>query len=100
MYFQFRKKVFRRVRRLNPLSNTRAMLKLNPYAAVLKRQAILAAKKRQLLRDEALAKKRGVSIFLFFFLFSGARILNLNYVASLGAAGILLSIMSRKSCFL
>lgn len=51
----------RRVRRLNPLANTRALLKLNPYAAVLKREAILAAKKRQLLRDEALAKRRGVS---------------------------------------
>ncbi|KAJ8947411.1 hypothetical protein NQ318_009617 [Aromia moschata] len=56
------KKVVRRVRRLNPLTNTRAMLKLNPYAAVLKRQAILSAQKRQLARDELLAKKRGVTI--------------------------------------
>lgn len=51
----------RRVRRLNPLSNTKALLRLNPYAAVLKRQAILTAQRRQLLRDEQLAKKRGVS---------------------------------------
>ncbi|CAH1997488.1 unnamed protein product [Acanthoscelides obtectus] len=56
------KKVVRRVRRLNPLNNTRAMLKLNPYAAVLKRQAILAGQKRQLQRDEALAKKRGITL--------------------------------------
>lgn len=53
----------RRVRRLNPLTNTRAMLRLNPYAAVLKRQAILAAEKRKLAREEELAKKRGVSYF-------------------------------------
>lgn len=56
----FRKKVVRRVRRLNPLTNTRAMLRLNPYAAVVKRQAILAAQKRKLAREEELAKKRGV----------------------------------------
>lgn len=58
--FFYRKKVVRRVRRLNPLTNTRAMLRLNPYAAVLKRQAILQAEKRKLAREEELAKKRGV----------------------------------------
>lgn len=63
--FFFRKKVVRRVRRLNPLTNTRAMLRLNPYAAVLKRQAILAAEKRKLAREEELAKKRGVSCFFY-----------------------------------
>lgn len=57
----FRKKVVRRVRRLNPLVNTRAMLRLNPYAAVLKRQATLAKQKRQQAKDVELAKKRGVS---------------------------------------
>nr|UFX34160.1 60S ribosomal protein L4 [Henosepilachna vigintioctomaculata] len=56
------KKVVRRVRRLNPLTNTKAMLRLNPYAAVLKRQAILSAQKRQLQREEILAKKRGVEL--------------------------------------
>nr|QGW51997.1 ribosomal protein 4 [Henosepilachna vigintioctomaculata] len=56
------KKVVRRVRRLNPLTNTKAMLRLNPYAAVLKRQAILSAQKRQLQRAEILAKKRGVEL--------------------------------------
>ena len=56
------KKIVRRVRRLNPLTNAKAMLKLNPYAAVLKRQAILATKKRALLREEELAKKRGIKL--------------------------------------
>lgn len=62
-YFFNRKNVLRRVRRLNPLVNTRAMLRLNPYAAVLKRQAILANEKRQNERDILLAKRRGVSFF-------------------------------------
>lgn len=53
----------RRVRRLNPLTNTRALLRLNPYAAVLKKQAILTAQKRKLAREEELAKKRGVINF-------------------------------------
>jgi len=52
----------RRVKKLNPLTNTRAMLRLNPYAAVLKRAAILTAQKRQHARDLLLAEKRGVSI--------------------------------------
>ena len=56
------RKIVRRVRRRNPLKNARAMIRLNPYAAVLKRRAMLAAKKRQLLRDEALAKKRGITL--------------------------------------
>lgn len=59
-----RKKVVRRVRRLNPLTNAKALLRLNPYAAVLKRQAILSAQKRSLAREELLAKKRGVSKIL------------------------------------
>ncbi|XP_003490589.1 60S ribosomal protein L4 [Bombus impatiens] len=57
-----RKKVVRSVKKLNPLTNTRAMLRLNPYAAVLKRAAILTAKKRQQERDLALAEKRGVKL--------------------------------------
>nr|CAJ17227.1 ribosomal protein L4e [Biphyllus lunatus] len=56
------KKVVRRVRRLNPLTNTKAMLRLNPYAAVLKRQAILTVQKRQLQREELIAKKRGITL--------------------------------------
>lgn len=54
----------RSVKKLNPLTNTRAMLRLNPYAAVMKRAAILTAKKRQQERDLALAEKRGVSLML------------------------------------
>lgn len=64
LFFVCRKKVVRRVRRLNPLTNTRALLRLNPYAAVLKRQAILTAEKRKLAREQELAKKRGVSFLL------------------------------------
>ncbi|XP_030749547.1 60S ribosomal protein L4 [Sitophilus oryzae] len=56
------KKIVRRVRRLNPLNNTRALLALNPYAAVLKRQAVLDDKKRSLAREELLAKKRGITL--------------------------------------
>lgn len=56
------KKVVRRVRRLNPLNNAKALLRLNPYAAVLKRQALLSAKKRSLAKEEALAKKRGITL--------------------------------------
>jgi len=56
------KKVVRRVRRFNPLTNAKALLKLNPYAAVLKREAILKNQKRQLERDETLAKKRGITL--------------------------------------
>jgi len=52
--------VVRRVKKLNPLTNTRAMLRLNPYAAVLKRAAILTAQKSQREKDLLLAEKRGV----------------------------------------
>jgi len=58
------KKVVRRVRRLNPLRNTKAMLRLNPYAAVLKRNAILTVQKRIKQRAEELAKKRKVKVEL------------------------------------
>jgi len=57
-----RKKVVRSVKKLNPLNNTRAMLRLNPYTAVLKRAAILTAKKRQNEKDLLLAEKRGVKL--------------------------------------
>jgi len=57
-----RKRVVRSVKKLNPLTNTRAMLRLNPYAAVLKRAAILTAKRRQQERDLALAEKRGIKL--------------------------------------
>lgn len=59
--FYCRKNVLRRVRRLNPLTNSRALLRLNPYAAVMKRQAILTNQKRKNERDVLIAQKRGVS---------------------------------------
>ncbi|KOC63648.1 60S ribosomal protein L4 [Habropoda laboriosa] len=57
-----RHKVVRSIKKLNPLTNTRAMLRLNPYAAVLKRAAILTAKKRQQDREVLLAEKRGIQL--------------------------------------
>ncbi|XP_076376805.1 large ribosomal subunit protein uL4-like isoform X2 [Megalopta genalis] len=57
-----RHRVVRSVKKLNPLSNTRAMLRLNPYAAVLKRAAILTAQRRQQERDLILAEKRGIKL--------------------------------------
>ncbi|XP_067618532.1 large ribosomal subunit protein uL4 [Eurosta solidaginis] len=57
-----RKKVFRRVRRLNPLSNVRQLIKLNPYAEVLRRRAALAAEKRTIAKKLAISKKRKVDL--------------------------------------
>lgn len=57
-----KKGVVRAVKKLNPLRNTRALLALNPYAAVPKREEILRAQKRKRARDEFLAKKRGVEL--------------------------------------
>lgn len=57
-----RKTIVRSVKKLNPLNNTRAMLRLNPYAAVLKRSAVLTAQRRQREKDLALAEKRGVAL--------------------------------------
>lgn len=57
-----KKTVNRHVRRLNPLTNTRALIKLNPYAEVVKRRAILAAEKRKLLRTAEVARRRGVAL--------------------------------------
>lgn len=57
-----KKKVFRRVRRLNPLTNTRQLIKLNPYAEVLKRRALLAAEKRKVNRVLLNAKRRNIEL--------------------------------------
>lgn len=57
-----KKNVTRHVRRLNPLTNTRALIKLNPYAEVVKRRAILAAEKRKVVRAAEIAKRRGVQL--------------------------------------
>lgn len=45
-----KRKVYRHVRRLNPLTNSQQMLRLNPYAAVTKRRAQLMTKLRKVER--------------------------------------------------
>uniref|UniRef100_A0A182PEL6 Large ribosomal subunit protein uL4 C-terminal domain-containing protein n=1 Tax=Anopheles epiroticus TaxID=199890 RepID=A0A182PEL6_9DIPT len=50
-----KRKVYRHVRRLNPLTNTQQMLRLNPYAAVTKRRAQLMTKLRKYERVVAKA---------------------------------------------
>lgn len=52
----------RSVKKLNPLTNTRAMLRLNPYAAVLKRKAILTSIQSRRKRQELLAERRGITL--------------------------------------
>lgn len=54
-----KKKVHRRLRRLNPLTNTRQMMKLNPYAGITKRRALLARMKRRYELALANSKKTG-----------------------------------------
>jgi len=56
------KKVFRSERRLNPLVNKRALVRLNPYAAVVKRRALLAAEKRKHELSLEDAKRRGLKL--------------------------------------
>jgi len=57
-----RKKQFRRVRRLNPLTNLRQLIKLNPYAEVLRRRAALAAEKRTIAKALNTAAKNKVEL--------------------------------------
>lgn len=57
-----KKTQFRRVRRLNPLVNKRALVKLNPYAAVVKRRAILSAEGRKHLNNLEDAKRRNIKL--------------------------------------
>ena len=45
----------------NPLTNMRALMKLNPYSAVIKKNAAKVAAARLKQKEELLAKKRGVS---------------------------------------
>lgn len=56
------KTVVRHRRRLNPLVNKRALVKLNPYAEVVKRRAILAQENRKHLRTVETAKRRGITL--------------------------------------
>merc|ERR1719210_746498 len=51
----------RRVLKKNPLKNARVMQRLNPYAAVQKRNAILTEEKRKREKQAILDKRRGIS---------------------------------------
>jgi large subunit ribosomal protein L4e len=61
-------KVIRRPRKIvrrasvkrNPLTNMRALMKLNPYSAVLKKSAAKVAAARKKQKEELMAKKRGM----------------------------------------
>lgn len=44
----------------NPLTNMRALAKLNPYAAVIKKSAASVIAARKQAKEAALAEKRGV----------------------------------------
>ncbi|XP_059050326.1 large ribosomal subunit protein uL4 [Achroia grisella] len=56
------KRVIRATRKLNPLTNTRAMLRLNPYSAVLRRKAVLDQARINNQRALVLAEKRGIKL--------------------------------------
>ncbi|XP_060808261.1 large ribosomal subunit protein uL4 [Amyelois transitella] len=56
------KRVVRATRKLNPLTNTRAMLRLNPFSAVLRRKAVLDQNRINNQRALALAEKRGIKL--------------------------------------
>lgn len=57
-----KKLVHRRVRRLNPLKNSRQMVKLNPFAEVTRRRALLDKEKRKLSSQLEAAKKKKVEL--------------------------------------
>ena len=53
------RKVHRAVMKTNPLKNVRTLLQLNPYAAVLKKNAELTTEKQKAIKAAAAAKKAG-----------------------------------------
>merc|ERR1712140_85544 len=55
-----KKEKIRRVVKKNPLKNVRVMQRLNPYAAVAKRNAILTEEARKKAKEAAVAKRRGM----------------------------------------
>jgi large subunit ribosomal protein L4e len=57
-----KKAVHRSVRRLNPLRNVRQMVKLNPYAEVTRRRALLAKEKKKFADQIAAADKKKVKL--------------------------------------
>uniref|UniRef100_A0A023GM69 Putative ribosomal protein n=1 Tax=Amblyomma triste TaxID=251400 RepID=A0A023GM69_AMBTT len=56
------RRVKRRTQKKNPLKNINAMLRLNPYAAVTRRAAILLNQKRKLKKQLLIAEKKGVKL--------------------------------------
>lgn len=52
----------RRVQKKNPLKNPRIMTRLNPYAPVQKRAALLTQAKQKFAKDTLIAKKRGLEL--------------------------------------
>ncbi|KAK8783685.1 ribosomal protein L4 [Amblyomma americanum] len=56
------RRVARRTQKKNPLKNINAMLRLNPYAAVTRRAAVLLNQKRKLKRQLLIAEKKGVKL--------------------------------------
>ncbi|CAH2065159.1 unnamed protein product, partial [Iphiclides podalirius] len=56
------KRVIRSTRKLNPLTNSKAMLRLNPFSAVLRRKAVLDQQRKNNQRALALAEKRGIKL--------------------------------------
>jgi len=56
------KAIVRKVKKNNPLNNMRALMKLNPYAAVEKKNAILKQEERVHAEIAALAKKTGATL--------------------------------------
>lgn len=51
----------RRVLKKNPLKNIRTMIRLNPYAAVQKRNAVLTQEKQKKNKQKLLDQKRGIA---------------------------------------
>ncbi|CAG5000017.1 unnamed protein product [Parnassius apollo] len=56
------KRVIHSPRKLNPLTNSKAMLRLNPFSAVLRRKAVLDQQRKNNQRALALAEKRGIKL--------------------------------------
>ncbi len=57
----YRKERVKKVLKKNPLRNIRVMQRLNPYAAVAKRNAILNEEKQKKARQTLYDQRRGVS---------------------------------------
>lgn len=58
------KKIVRHAQKKNPLKNLGVMIRLNPYAEVTHRTAIVTSQANGYKRQCEIAKRRGVSILL------------------------------------